>query len=59
MNNKVTFPELVRLVAEATSTTGRMSELFLKELFATVSQALIDGQNVAIRDRTTKKLIDL
>lgn len=56
MNNKVTFPELVRLVAEATSTTGRMSELFLKELFATVSQALIDGQNVTIKNLGTFEL---
>lgn len=53
MNNKITFPELVRLVAEATSTTQRMSELFLKELFATVSQALIDGQNVTIKNLGT------
>ena len=50
MNNKITFPELVGLVAESTSTSERMSELFLKELFATISQALIDGQNVSIKN---------
>ncbi|MBR1725546.1 MAG: HU family DNA-binding protein [Muribaculaceae bacterium] len=50
MNAKITFPELVQLVTDATSTTPRMSELFLKELFATISQALIDGQNVTIKN---------
>lgn len=50
MNNKITFPELVQLVADATSTTPRMSELFLKELFATISQSLIDGEEVTIKN---------
>ena len=49
MNNKITFPDLVQLVADATSTTPLVSELFLKELFATISQALIKGQNVTIK----------
>ena len=50
MNIKIAFPELVKLIAESTGTTQRMSELFLKELFATVSEALIAGQNVAIKN---------
>lgn len=49
MNNKITFPELVSLVASATNTTQRMSELFLKELFATISQALINGERVTVK----------
>lgn len=53
MNAKITFPELVQLVADATSTSQRMSELFLKELFATISQALIDGQSVTIKNLGT------
>lgn len=49
MSGKIAFPELVRMLADATSTTARMSELFLKELFATVSQALIDGERVVVK----------
>ncbi|UKI44560.1 MAG: hypothetical protein L6U16_03155 [Porphyromonadaceae bacterium] len=46
MNNKVTFPELVEQVAQYANTSKRMSELFLKELFATISLSLIDGESV-------------
>ena len=53
MNNKIAFPELVQLIAEATGTTERMSELFLKELFATASEALIAGQKVTIKNLGT------
>lgn len=55
MQNKITLPELVSLVAESTNTTKRMSELFLRELMATVSQALIDGQDVTITNLGTFK----
>lgn len=58
MNTKLTFPELVKLVAEATGTTQRLSELFLKELFATISQALIDGENVSVKNFGTFKLTE-
>lgn len=56
MNSKITFPELIELLATATGTSKRMSELFLKELFATVSQALIDGENVRIKNLGQFKL---
>lgn len=56
MNNKITFVELVDLMAEATSTTKRMCELFVRELFATVSQALIDGEQVKIKGIGTFKV---
>lgn len=49
MNTKITFVELVDLMAQSTSTSKRVSELFLRELFGTVSQALIDGENVKIK----------
>ena len=49
MNNKVTFPELVEQVAQYANTSKRMSELFLKELFATISQSLIDGESVKVK----------
>lgn len=49
MNNKIAFPELVELLAAATNSSKRLSELFLKELFATISQALIDGESVKVK----------
>ena len=57
MNNKITFPELVDMMASKASTTKRVAELFLKELFATVTQALTEGQNVKIKGIGTFKLI--
>ncbi len=56
MNNKITFPELIEIIAQKTNTSKRMSELFLKELFATVSQTLIEGDNVKIKGIGTFKL---
>ena len=56
MNAKITFPDLVDLVAESTRSNRRVSELFLKELFATISQALIDGDNVTVKGLGTFRL---
>lgn len=50
MNNTITLPELITKLAETTSTTKRMSELFMRELFATVGQALANGETVTIKD---------
>ena len=55
MKEKIAFPQLVELIAEKASTTSRMSELFLQELFATVSQVLIDGKSVKIKGLGTFK----
>lgn len=55
MNTKITFVELVDMIAEATSTSKRVCELFVRELFATVSQALIDGETVKIKGIGTFK----
>ncbi len=49
MNNRITFPELVEQVAQCANTSKRMSELFLKELFVTISQSLIDGESVKVK----------
>lgn len=49
MKEKIAFPRLVELVADKAGTTSRMSELFLQELFATVSQSLVDGKKVKIK----------
>ena len=56
MNTKITFVELVDMIAESTSTTKRVCELFVKELFATVSQALIDDETVKIKGIGTFKV---
>ena len=57
MNSKITFVELVNLMAEATSTNKRVCELFLKDMFATISQELINGENVKIKGVGTFKVI--
>lgn len=49
MKERIAFPQLVELVAEKAKTTTRMSELFLQELFAVVSHALVDGETVKIK----------
>lgn len=59
MNNKVTFPELVEQVAQYANTSKRMSELFLKELFATISQSLIDSESVKVKGIGTFKLTEV
>lgn len=56
MNTRITLPELVPLVAQATSTTERMSELFLREVFATIAEVLTAGENVTIKDLGTFKV---
>jgi len=59
MNTKITFVELVDLMAEATSTTKRVCELFLRELFATISHQLIDGDSVKIKGVGTFKTVSV
>ena len=49
MDKKLTIIELAEQVAAKAQTTNRMGELFLKELFATVAQELIEGHNVEIK----------
>ncbi|MBP5498828.1 MAG: HU family DNA-binding protein [Muribaculaceae bacterium] len=49
MNQNITLPELAQMLSKATGTTKNVCEIFLKELFATVSKALIDGKNVNIK----------
>ena len=56
MNATITFHELAELMAEATSTTNRMCELFLRELFSTISQTLIEGESVKIKGIGTFKV---
>ena len=55
MKEKIAFPQLVGLVAQKASTTERMSELFLQELFAVVTQELAEGKSVTIKGVGTFK----
>ena len=59
MNAKITLVELTQLMAESTSTTKRVCELFLRELFATISQALIEGESVKIKGIGTFKVTEV
>ena len=56
MNTKITLVELIDILAESTSTSKRMCELFLRELFSTVSQELINGETVKIKNIGTFKV---
>lgn len=56
MNNKITFVEIAEQIAESTSTSKRVCELFLRELVATITQALIDGEDVKIKGVGTFKI---
>lgn len=55
MKETIAFPQLVGLVAEKANTTERMSELFLQELFAVVTQELAEGKSVTIKGLGTFK----
>ena len=59
MNNRITFPELVEQVAQCANTSKRMSELFLKELFVTISQSLINGESVKVKGIGSFKLTEV
>ncbi len=56
MNNKITFVEIAEQIAESTSTSKRVCELFLRELVATITQALIGGEDVKIKGVGTFKV---
>ncbi len=59
MNSKITFPELVDMVAKKAGTSKRVAELFLKELFATVTQAITTGDSVIIKGIGSFKVIQV
>ena len=56
MNAKITLVELTELMAESSSTTPKVCELFLRELFATISQSLINGESVKVKGIGTFKI---
>lgn len=49
MKETIAFSQLVELVAKKANTSARMSELFLQELFAIVTQSLAAGEAVKIK----------
>ena len=59
MNTKLTLVELIDMLAESTSTSKRVCELFLRELFSTVSQELINGETVKIKNIGTFKVTEV
>lgn len=59
MNQKITFPELINLVAETAKTSKKSSEDFLKELFSLIAETLVSGENVKIKKLGTFKVIDV
>ena len=59
MNQKITFPELVNAIAESTGYSKHLSEEFLKELFALITNSLASGENVKIKKLGTFKVVDV
>lgn len=59
MNQKITFPELVNAVADATQMSKKISEEFLKEFFILIADTLTSGENVKIRKLGTFKVVDV
>lgn len=57
MNQKITMPALISLLAEASGHTKKQCEDFLRELFATIAESLEAGENVKIKGIGTFKLI--
>lgn len=59
MNNKLTLPDIVALVSNASGRTKKQTEEFLKELFALVSASLADGEQVKIKGIGTFKVTNV
>lgn len=59
MNSKLTFTELVNLLAEKSGFPRRVCDDFLKQLFATITEALETGDNVRIKGFGTFKVTEV
>lgn len=59
MNRKVTLPELVEALTLVTNTTKRVSETFLREFFALISEQLISGESVKIKGLGVFKVVNV
>ena len=59
MENKVTMPALVAMLALTTGQQKKLCEDFLKELFAIIEEELTSGGNVRIKGFGTFKLVEV
>lgn len=59
MNDKITMPKLVAMLAIATGKQKNLCEDFLKELFSIVEEELLKGEGVRIKGFGTFKLVDV
>lgn len=59
MNTKITFPELINLLFAQSGQQKKVCEAFLKEFFAAVSESLVAGEAVKIRNFGTFKLTEI
>lgn len=59
MNTKITFPELINLLSAQSGQQKKVCEAFLKEFFAAVSESLVAGEAVKIRNFGTFKLTEI
>lgn len=50
MNEKISFQQLTELLSEITGSTIATSELFIKEFFLIISDALVNGESVKIKN---------
>lgn len=59
MNEKITLPELTAELAIASGRSKKLSEDFIREFFARISQTLATGESVRIKGIGTFKLSDI
>lgn len=57
MNNKITLPQIINLLAEQTELPRKTCESFISEFFNTVINALESGDNVTIKNIGTFKIL--
>ncbi len=55
MNNKITFPELTKLLAQTSGYSEEICDAFLRELFTIVSDTITEGDSVKIKGIGTFK----
>lgn len=59
MNTKITFPELINLLSAQSGQQKKVCEAFLKEFFTSISESLVAGETVKIRNYGTFKLTEI
>lgn len=59
MNARVSLPELSRMIADGTGFDIKACELFMRELFATVAETIVAGENVKVKGIGTFKSINV